>query len=291
MAISLASILAVLASAPGSVTAFWRLFLSLFILLILRPKIIQKPQKLRFLGFPIVAGVSLGIHFASWIESLFHASVAVSTTVVCTHALFSGFFSSFFGEKPNKIQLFGAAIAIGGVYFLSGADPSSTPYGVVLALIGAVAGGVYFATGRFVGDRIAFNSYVFLTYSVATLTTLLINIINLSINSPANPVNPPINLSLSYDLFHYLFHYLFDYPMQTWIYFVLLAIIPMSIGHTILNYVLRHMKALPVTTTVLGEAVGASILAYLILGQLLPANAYLAMIVVLTGIAIVLKRD
>ena len=114
----------------------------------------------------------------------------------------------------------------------------------------------------------AFDSYIFLTYSFATLTTLLINLF-----SSKDP-----------------YSYLFGYPAETWIYFVLLALIPMSIGHTILNYVLRYMKALPVTTTVLGEAVGASILAYLILGQLLPSTAYLAMLVVLTGIAIVLKK-
>jgi drug/metabolite transporter (DMT)-like permease len=276
VSISLASILAVLAAAPGSVTAFWRLFMSLFVLSALRllvsrssqPLRPQKPVKVWFLMYPLLAGVSLGIHFASWIESLLYASVAVSTTIVCTHALFSGFFSSIFGEKPSKIQIFGASIAIVGVYFLSGADPSSSPYGVALALIGAVAGGVYFTTGRFVGSRMTFNSYIFLTYSVATLTTFLINLFR-SDN---------------------LYRFLFDYPLETWLYFALLALIPMSIGHTILNYVLRYMEALPVTTTVLGEAVGASILAYLILGQLLPAKAYLSMLVVLFGIAIVLKR-
>jgi drug/metabolite transporter (DMT)-like permease len=266
MSISLASILAVLASAPGSVTAFWRLFFSLFVLLTLRP--FKKPERAYFLIYPIIAGTSLGVHFTSWIESLFHASVAVSTTIVCTHALFSGLFSSFFGEKPRKIQLFGAIIALIGVYFLSGADPSSTSYGVVLALIGAIAGGVYFTTGRFVKDKIAFNSYIFLTYSFATLTTFFINLISAK------------NIA----------DFLFNYPAKTWIYFILLALIPMSIGHTILNYVLRYMRALPVTTSVLGEAVGASVLAYLILGQLLPITAYLSMLVVLSGIAVVLRK-
>ncbi len=266
MSISLASILAVLASAPGSVTAFWRLFFSLFVLLIFRP--FKMPEKIDFLIYPVIAGVSLGIHFASWIESLFHASVAVSTTIVCTHALFSGLFSSIFGERPRKAQIFGSITALTGVYFLSGADPSSTPYGVMLALIGAIAGGVYFTIGRFVKDKIAFNSYIFLTYSLATLTTFFINTITTD------------------DLVKFLF----IYPTETWIYFILLALIPMSIGHTILNYVLRYMKALPVTTSVLGEAVGASILAYLILGQLLPITAYLSMLVVLSGIAIVLRK-
>jgi drug/metabolite transporter (DMT)-like permease len=65
----------------------------------------------------------------------------------------------------------------------------------------------------------------------------------------------------------------------------------MSIGHTLLNYILRHMRALSVTTGVLGEAVGASILAYLILNQLLPIQAYFFMFVVLSGIALVLWKS
>jgi drug/metabolite transporter (DMT)-like permease len=261
--ISLASIFAVLASAPGSVTAFWRLFFSLIFLLVVNPAL--NIPKRRYFLFPLIAGVSLGVHFSSWIESLFYASVAVSTTIVCTHSLFSGLFSSFFGEKPTKHQIFGAIIALTGVYFLGGADPSSTPYGVLLALIGAIAGGVYFTTGRFVGDKVQLNSYVFLTYSFATITALVITLLK------------------GLDLF--------GYPPSTWVYFLLLALLPMSIGHTLLNYILRHMRALSVTTGVLGEAVGASILAYLILNQLLPIQAYFFMFVVLSGIALVLWKS
>jgi drug/metabolite transporter (DMT)-like permease len=183
---------------------------------------------------------------------------------VCTHALFSGFFSSIFGERPRKSQVAGTVIALTGVYFLSGADPSSSPYGVSLALIGAVAGGVYFTAGRFVGERMQFNTYIFLTYSFATITALFIALIK------------------GYDLF--------NYPAETWVYFLLLALIPMSVGHTLLNYILRYMRALSVTTGVLGEAVGASILAYLILGQLLPGEVYIYMLVVLFGIGIVLRE-
>jgi drug/metabolite transporter (DMT)-like permease len=261
-AVSLAAILAVLASAPGTVTAFWRLLFSLSFIFVLKPDLKLPERKSIF--FPAVAGLALGIHFASWIESLFYASVAVSTTIVCTHALFSGFFSSIFGERPRKSQVAGTVIALTGVYFLSGADPSSSPYGVSLALIGAVAGGVYFTAGRFVGERMQFNTYIFLTYSFATITALFIALIK------------------GYDLF--------NYPAETWVYFLLLALIPMSVGHTLLNYILRYMRALSVTTGVLGEAVGASILAYLILGQLLPGEVYIYMLVVLFGIGIVLRE-
>jgi drug/metabolite transporter (DMT)-like permease len=259
LAISSAAILVVLAGAPGPVTAFWRLILSIPLFLILS-RSLSFPSDQKALFFPAVAGIALGIHFASWMESLFYASVAVSTTIVCTHALFSAIFSTALGERPKARQVLGVVLAIVSVYFLSGADPNSRPEGIILALIGAVAGGIYFTTGRFSRNRIDFGAYVLLTYVTAAIVTLVISIMN--------------NLSL------------FNYRLETWVYFLLLAAIPMMLGHTLINYILRHMGVVPVTASVIGEAVGATILAYFILGQSLQLQAYFYMFVILLGIAL-----
>lgn len=259
LAISSAAILVVLAGAPGPVTAFWRLILSIPLFLILN-RSLSFPSDQKALFFPAVAGIALGIHFASWMESLFYASVAVSTTIVCTHALFSAIFSTALGERAKAGQVLGVVLAIVGVYFLSGADPNSTPEGIILALIGAVAGGIYFTTSRFSRNRIDFGAYVLLTYIMAALVTLTISLMN--------------GLSL------------FNYQLKTWVYFLLLAVIPMMLGHTLINYILRYMGVVPVTASVIGEAVGATILAYFILGQSLQIEAYFYMFVILLGIAI-----
>ncbi len=261
-AISSASILIVLANAPGPVTAFWRLAFSVFLILILN-RSIALPDDVYAIKYPLIAGVALGIHFASWMQSLFYASIAVSTTIVCMDSLFSGLFSTMFGEKPRIGQILGVAIALMGVYMLSGADPTSSPLGVMLALIGAAAGGLYFTIGRIVRNKLDFGTYVTLTYAFATIVTLIISLI------------------YGYKLI--------SYPAKTWICFILLAIIPMILGHTLLNYVLRHMEVLPVTASVIGESVGATILAYLILGQALQPIAYLYMLLILIGIAVTLK--
>ena len=264
LAISSAAILVVLAGAPGPVTAFWRLLFSIPLFLVLN-RSISLPNTRKALFFPAVAGLALGIHFASWMESLFYASVAVSTTIVCTHALFSALFSTTLGERPKAGQVLGVVLAIVGVYFLSGADPNSRPEGIILALIGAVAGGVYFTTGRFSRNRIDFGAYVLLTYAGAALVTLAISVMN---GFP-----------------------LFGYSPVTWIYFLLLAAIPMMLGHTLINYILRHMGVVPVTASVIGEAVGATILAFLILGQSLQIQAYFYMFVILLGIVLALRPE
>jgi len=259
LAVSSAAIFAFLASAPGVVAAFWRLAISIpFIFLIYRPRKIQLSR------MPIFAGFALALHFSFWIESLFHASIAVSTTIVCTHSLFSGLFAYLWGEKPRPNQILGVVVAMIGVYFLSGADARSDVYGIVLALAGAVAGGYYFASARFARD-VDFPSYIILTYSSAAIFSFLACLI----------VSKPI----------------VGYPFNTWIFLILLALIPMLIGHTLLNYVLRHMEVLPVTASVIGEAVGAAILAAIFLNQTLQPDAYLYMFVILFGIAITFVKS
>ncbi len=253
-AVSSASLFVVLAAAPGIVAAFWRLAFSLPILYLSRPRILRS-------YLPLLAGFALALHFGLWMESLFHASVAVSTTIVCTHALFSGFFAYLWGEKPKFNHVVGVIVALIGIYFMSGADTSSEPVGILLALLGAIAGGFYFASARR-ARQMDFASYVFTTYLSAALFCLI------------------FALAGDYNLV--------GYDAKTWMFFALLAVIPMLVGHTLLNYVLRRMDVIPVTASVIGEAVGAALLAAVFLGQKLSVQSYIYMAVVLCGIAITL---
>lgn len=254
LAVSSAAIFAFLASVPGVVAAFWRLAISIpFLLLIYRPK------KVKVAKMAVLAGLALALHFSFWIESLFHASIAVSTTIVCTHSLFSGLFAYLWGEKPKPNQVAGVLIAMVGVYLLSGADARADAYGILLALAGAVAGGYYFASARF-ARSVDFPSYLLTTYSSAAFFSMLACLLT----------SQPI----------------FGYSVSTWTYLILMALIPMLIGHSLLNYLLRHMEVLPVTASVIGEAVGAAILAAVFLNQTLEPQAYIYMLIILSGIAL-----
>jgi drug/metabolite transporter (DMT)-like permease len=59
----------------------------------------------------------------------------------------------------------------------------------------------------------------------------------------------------------------FGFAPETYLWLVLLALIPQLIGHSSFNWALRHAPATLATVPVLGEPVGATILAALVLGQ------------------------
>jgi drug/metabolite transporter (DMT)-like permease len=67
---------------------------------------------------------------------------------------------------------------------------------------------------------------------------------------------------------------------------VLLAIIPQLIGHTAFNWALKHLKASMVAITILGEPIGASILAYVILGETIRSFQSIGIILIFLAIII-----
>ena len=73
--------------------------------------------------------------------------------------------------------------------------------------------------------------------------------------------------------------------------FLLMAIVPTIFGHTMFNYALKKVPAHIVSTSVLGEPVGASLLAYLLLpGEVPSAWIMLGGALVVGGLYIVLTR-
>ncbi len=65
------------------------------------------------------------------------------------------------------------------------------------------------------------------------------------------------------------------YAAVTYLMFLLLAVGPQLIGHSSINWALGHLSAPFVSVAILGEPVGATVLAFLLLGEA-PAPATLA---------------
>ena len=80
------------------------------------------------------------------------------------------------------------------------------------------------------------------------------------------------------------------FDRQTWLFFVLLALIPQVIGHSLYNFLLKHMKAHLVGLSILGEPIGASFLAVLIFSEYPPTATYIGGGLILAGIALALIR-
>jgi drug/metabolite transporter (DMT)-like permease len=73
--------------------------------------------------------------------------------------------------------------------------------------------------------------------------------------------------------------------------FVLIALIPQVIGHTSFNWALKHLSASTVSVLMLGEPVGASILAYLLLGEKISGWTLAGGVTTLLGVGIVLLAE
>ncbi len=266
LSISLSSIIIILSGANALQAAFWRLFFSV-LLLCGYEILVNRRMRLGFTIYSLVAGVLLGLHFLTWMKSLFLIPVSLSTTLVVMYPAITALLDHIvLKEKIDVRQVIGLLTAfIGIVIMLNPGFQMNNQYlyGSLLALSGAFFAAGYFFIGRI--TRLEGNSvteYTIPTYSIASITILLIG--------------------LTTDSFFTIF------PPKTWCYLLLLAIIPMIGGHTVMNYLLKHMKTYGVTSIALGEPVGATILAYIFLSQTISPRIILGMSIVLTGLFLVI---
>jgi drug/metabolite transporter (DMT)-like permease len=70
-----------------------------------------------------------------------------------------------------------------------------------------------------------------------------------------------------------------------------LAAGPMLVGHTGMNYALKHYRATTVNVAALGEPVGAALIAWLWLHESPPALVLIGGAVVVAGIGVTLARS
>ena len=268
--ISWASILTRLSGAPGSVCATWRIVFSAVIaLLLLNRKTINELKELNIKGLVliIIAGITLAMHLMLWMESLFYTSVAVSTTIVDTHPIIASILAFLvLGERPKKVQILGFTLAFVGIVIF--ARPwSEIEYtsllGILLALAGSISEGIYLGIGRIMRIKHSLRSYIVPVYGVAAVISIL-----------------SLKLFTKYTLF--------GYPPMTWLYLVLLALVPMMMGHTVMNYLMRFFRAITVTSSFLAEPIIASLLAIYFLGEIPDMLTIVGMIITISGVFMVL---
>ena len=268
--ISSSSILILLSGASSVSCAFWRVFISstiLWLIILLKGKVGHVFANRRTLLLSTISGCALGVHFLLWMESLFWVPVSVSTSVVVTYPLFALIADRFLlKEKIRSLQVIGLIGGFIGVLLFTHPKVLGgySVYGVLLSLGGAIAGAVYFTVGRIVRKNIGLLEYVVPTYTTASL------------------------LLLAYSFL--IGENILQHSFNTYIYFILLALIPMIGGHTVMNYLLKYLKTSIVTSIALGEPVGASILAYYILGQEVDLLKASAMALVLFSLFLVITQ-
>jgi drug/metabolite transporter (DMT)-like permease len=212
--------------------------------------------------FMIAIGMVLALHFGTWITSLKETSVASSVILVTSHPLFVAIISHYiFREKLKTIGYVGIIIAFFGIIILTVGDfglGGSNFRGDILALIGSIAAGTYILGGRKARRSVPLVPYVFIVYSICTICLLAASII---ISAPLYPL-----------------------PLREYELFILMAIVPTILGHTFYNYALKFVKAQIISVSLLGEPIGSSILAYVLLSESAPQLTIIGGCLILPGI-------
>lgn len=266
IAISTSAILVKLAgNAPAGIIAFYRLA---FAVIIMVPIIITKyKEELRSISrrdwmLTTISGLFLALHFILWFESLNYTSVASSVVLVTLQPIFA-FIGTylFFGERFSiaavismLITLLGSVIIGWGDFQISGL----ALLGDILALLGAVAITGYFLLGQRLRRSLSLVTYTFIVYGISSIFLLLYNVI------------------LRNDFIHYSFDY--------WFIFLLLAIVPTFLGHSLFNWTLKWLSTSTISMAIVFEPIGASILAYFILDEIITSSQWLGGTIVLFGL-------
>lgn len=265
ISISFSAIFVKLAQAESGAIAFYRM---LFTVLILLPAFIKnRLHELKLLYqrdwlFSTVAGIFLALHFIFWFESLRYTSVASSTVLVTMQPLFA-FIGTylFFKDSITMKTLLSGVIAILGSVLISWGDfrlSGNALFGDILALIACVLVTAYFLFGQEVRKRVSLITYTMVVYSISTIC-----------------------------LFFYVFikgESFGPYPLMTWVWFLLLAIIPNLLGHSLFNWSIKWVSTNVISIAVLFEPIGASILALFIFGEKLTAPQIIGGLIVILGL-------
>jgi|UniRef100_A0A7V3PUD3 drug/metabolite transporter (DMT)-like permease len=247
LAASFASIIIRLTPAPSLVVAAGRMLFATILLTpfyFAQPALRKQELKLKKLLLSLLGGVFLAAHFGFWIESLRHTTVTSSVVLVAMNPIFVALLSPFLIREGISPRLW-IAIILGILGALIINKPAMTNTGNLngnlLALTGALFAALYVLVGRKLRPGLSLLGYVYPVYFIAALILTILAFIS---------GNPLATCSL-----------------KTCLLILLLAIGPQIIGHTSFNWALAYLPASVVALTILGEPVGTTLLAMILLRQ------------------------
>jgi drug/metabolite transporter (DMT)-like permease len=251
------------AGAPSIVIAAFRLTLASLVLAPLalrryRSELRQLTRREWFLA--LLSGVFLALHFAVWVTSLQYASIASSVVLVSTTPLWVAVFAPLvLRERVGVSTYIGLALALAGGTVVGLSDACTWHAGSLtcpavgtffggtaflgdfLALAGAWMAAGYMLVGRSLRAKINLIPYIFVVYGMAAVVLIAIMF---------GMGQSPLGL-----------------PPLTYLWLVLLALVPQLLGHSIFNWSLKYIPVSLVSVTLLGEPVGSTVLAWFILQE------------------------
>jgi drug/metabolite transporter (DMT)-like permease len=271
IAVSFSAIFIKWCAAPASIIGMYRLLLTV---VVFAPFAWAQRRAFRDCGRKdwLLLGISgffLGLHFLFWIASLKHTSVTSSMIITALQPIFvmAGAFFAF-SERPRLTAMGSVSLAILGACVIGWADihvSGETLLGDLQSLLGTVAISVYMLVGQGIRRRIPSTLYNSVVFAIAGI---VLGIYNLIARIP-----------------------LTGYSWSSWQWFLLLALIPTVFGHALFNWMLKYVNAVTISVSILGEPVGAIVLAALLLNEHIQILQLLGGCLCLVGVWIFLQSQ
>ncbi len=212
---------------------------------LLGPKDSYRTLKISVICLMVLSGIALAAHFAFWVSSISKTSILASVALVAMSPLFAALGGwMFLGERPNVRVLSGILLSFCGASALVISDfqDIGSLSGDIYAFIGAILASIYLLIGRYVRQRVEVSVYTAIVYSVGAIVLLITFLSRETLT--------------------------FNYEVNTYIFVLLLALVPQLIGHNAINYSLGFAPAAVVALAILGEPVGSSLIAALLLDEI-----------------------
>jgi len=233
----------------------------------------EELRKLRATEWLLAAasGVFLALHFAAWVTSLEYTSVTSSVVLDATSPMWVAIGSwLLLRERLTRPVIFGLIVAVAGSLVIGLGDmtqgtSSTSLLGNSLALVGALMVTGYWLIGRRVRGSLSLAPYVAIVYSMAAVVLLLM------VAGARQPLT--------------------GYNATTYVWLVLLALVPQLVGHSSFNWALARLPAVFVAVATLGEPIGATVLAYFLLNETPTTIRMFGAALVLAGIAVTMSRQ
>ncbi|MFK9091839.1 DMT family transporter [Bacillus salipaludis] len=269
IAISFSAIFVKWSDAPASILSMYRMW---FASILMVPFVWKKRHEFKHIAkkdwfFLFFSGFFLALHFVLWFGSLKLTTVASSTIILALQpivSLIGGFL--LFRERTTMSALMTMGIAIVGAMMIGWGDfglSQDAIMGDLLSFFSVISMVGYLLIGQTIVKKVSHWLYSFFVFFFASIVLTIYN------------VSTGVALS--------------GYPAKEWGIFLLLATVP-TLSHVINNWLLNYVNATTISMSILGEPVGSTILAYLLLHEHLVGWQIVGGLLVLLGVFFFLSQ-
>jgi len=269
IAISFSAIFVKWSDAPASILSMYRMWFASILMLPIVWKKRHEFKKImkRDWYFLFFSGLFLAFHFVLWFGSLKLTTVASSTIILALQPIVSlagGFF--LYKERTTLSALLTMGIAIIGAMMIGWGDLALSKgaiMGDILSFLSVISVVGYLLIGQSTVKKVSHWLYSFCVFLSAAI---VLTIYNLSAGVAVT-----------------------GYPAKEWGIFLLLASVP-TVSHVINNWLLNYVNATTISMSILGEPVGATILAFFLLNENLAGWQIVGGLLVLVGVFFFLTK-